>query len=155
MARLYEIDQAILDCIDLETGEIIDVEKLSDLQMQREQKIESVVLWIKNLRSDAEAYKAEKEVFEEREKQAKNKAERLAAWLTEVLDGEKFITPKCSVTFRKSEAVEVVNPELVPKEFQKVKVEVSPDKIAIKNALKHWTNVPGCELVLKKNIQIK
>ena len=124
-------------------------------QEQREQKIESVALWIKNLRSDAEAFKAEKEAFAEREKQAKNKAERLAAWLTGILDGEKFTTAKCSISFRKSESVEIVNPEIIPKEFQKVKVDVSPDKVAIKDALKHSTNVPGCALVLKKNIQIK
>lgn len=48
---LYEIDQAIMECVDLETGEIIDVEILSELQMERETKLESVALWIKKLES--------------------------------------------------------------------------------------------------------
>ena len=45
---LYEIDNAILDCIDLETGEIIDVDKLNELQLEKETKIENVALWIKD-----------------------------------------------------------------------------------------------------------
>ena len=32
---IYEIDQAIMRCVDLETGEIIDTEKLDKLQMER------------------------------------------------------------------------------------------------------------------------
>ena len=63
MANLYEINQAITECIDNETGEIIDVEKLEELQLEREAKIENVALWYKNLLSDAEAYKAEKNAF--------------------------------------------------------------------------------------------
>ena len=38
MATLYDIDQAILACIDLETGELIDPERLEALQMERSQK---------------------------------------------------------------------------------------------------------------------
>ena len=45
---LYEIDNAILECIDLETGEIIDTDKLDALQLERETKIENVALWIKD-----------------------------------------------------------------------------------------------------------
>ena len=36
MRALYEINQDILDCVDLETGEILDVEKLDALQLERE-----------------------------------------------------------------------------------------------------------------------
>ena len=66
MATLYEIDAGILSCIDVETGEVLDPEKLEALQMEREEKIESVALWYKNLCSDAEAYKAEKQAFASR-----------------------------------------------------------------------------------------
>ena len=34
--KLYEIDNAILECIDMETGEVIDAEKLDALNMERE-----------------------------------------------------------------------------------------------------------------------
>ena len=55
MATLYEIDEEILDCVDQETGEIIDPEKLAQLQMDFDKKVEGIALWIKNLLSDAEA----------------------------------------------------------------------------------------------------
>ena len=37
--KLYEIDNAILDCIDLETGEVIDTERLDALNMERSKRI--------------------------------------------------------------------------------------------------------------------
>lgn len=37
--NLYEIDKAILACIDPETGELIDEEALAALQMEREKKL--------------------------------------------------------------------------------------------------------------------
>ena len=48
--KLYEIDEAILNCIDLETGEIIDTEQLDKLTMEREAKLENVACWIKELK---------------------------------------------------------------------------------------------------------
>lgn len=155
MAKLYEIDSEILSCIDSETGEILDFEKLEALTMQRNEKIQSVALWVKNLLSDAEAFKKEKEVFEEREKAAKKKAESLKNWLTVVLDGEKFETSRVSISFRKSESVQIDDEGQIPREFMKEKVEVSPDKTAIKNALKAGEAVSGCRIQTNKNIQIK
>ena len=46
---LYEIDDAILSCIDMETGEIIDEEKLTALTMERDAKISGVENYSKNL----------------------------------------------------------------------------------------------------------
>ena len=47
MATLYEIESAIYDCVDSETGEVIDEEKLNALMMERSAKLESVALWIR------------------------------------------------------------------------------------------------------------
>ena len=59
---LYEIDKAIMECVDLETGEIIDTEQLDKLTMEREAKLENVACWIKELKVEAEALKAGKTV---------------------------------------------------------------------------------------------
>ena len=45
--KLYEIDEAIMACIDAETGEIIDADKLDKLTMERDAKIENVKISIK------------------------------------------------------------------------------------------------------------
>ena len=61
MATLYEIESAIYNCVDGETGEVIDEEKLNALMMERSAKLEGVALWIKNLESDAAAIRAERD----------------------------------------------------------------------------------------------
>ena len=154
MANLYEIDNAILECIDAETGELIDYERFESLQMERNQKIENVACWIKNLQADALAFKAEKDAFAEREKSAKNKIESLKKWLLFAL-GQKFSTTKCAVSFRRSEQVEIVDLEAVPKELVTETVEIKPDKMAIKALLKDGQTVNGCQLVENYNTQIK
>ena len=74
---LWEIDQGIMACLDAETGEIIDPEMLTALSMEREAKLENVACWIKNLRAEAAAIKAEKDALAKREKAAAKKAEDL------------------------------------------------------------------------------
>lgn len=154
MATLYEIDEAILSCIDLETGEILDAEKLSSLQMERDKKLESVALWYKNLLSDAEQYKAEKASFAEKEQAAKRKAESLKQWLDNALCGNPFKTAKVQVTYRKSKTVEVEDISKIPAEFLRYK-EPEADKTKIKQAINGGTEISGCRLVENNNISIK
>ena len=162
MATLYEINKSILDCIDMETGEIIDFEKLSELQIERSEKIEKVALWYKNLISDAEAYKKEKDTFAEREKSAKNKAESLKKWLAFALAGEKMTTDKVAISFRRSEAVEVEDEAAFIDFAQKsgrddLLTYKTPtlNKTEIKKALKAGENIIGAQLKEKQNISIK
>ena len=42
MANLYEINEQILNCVDMETGEIIDADKLQDLQLAFDEKVEGI-----------------------------------------------------------------------------------------------------------------
>ena len=155
MANLYEIDQEILACCDLETGEVIDPERLESLQMERDRKIEGVACWIKNLLSDAEAIKAEKEALADREAKCRKKAESLKQWLAEALGGQKFSSARCAVSFRRSETVEVEDVALIPAELLRVKTTVEPNKAAIKALLKDGQEVVGCCLVENQNINIK
>ena len=157
--KLYEIDNAILDCIDTETGEVIDIDKLNELQLERDTKIENVACWIKDLKAEAEAIKAEKLALAERQKAAENKAESLKKWLAYALDGEKFSTARCSVSFKKTEAVEVTECglEALMKEHDELLTYKAPepDKIAIRQAIKDGLNVDGVQLVQNVSTIIK
>ena len=155
MSSLYQIDQEILSCLDFETGEIIDPEKLEALQMERSRKIENVACWIKNLKSDALALKAEKDAFAERESKTNKKIEQLEKWLLDALGGTEFSTAKCAVSFRRSNKVEVVDLSLIPAEFLRVKTTYEPDKKTIASVLKDGQEVGGCRLVESQNVQIK
>ena len=157
--KLYEIDNAILDCIDVETGEVIDTERLDALQMERDAKIENVALWIKDLKAEAEAIKAEKMALAERQRVAENKAESLKKWLAYALDGQKFSTAKCAISFRKTEKVEISDVGMIRlmKEHDELLTykEPEPNKTAIKQALKDGLTVQGVQLVQNMSTIIK
>lgn len=104
--NLFEINRAILDCYDYETGEL-DVERLEALEEEKEQKVENIACFYRNTVSDLEQLKEQKKIFEERIKAEENKAERLKNYLSYVLNGEKFKSPKVSVSFRNTKSVEV------------------------------------------------
>ena len=152
--KLYEIDQAIMDCIDMETGEIINEELLNSLQMERDAKIENVALWIKELKAEAEALKAEKMAFAERQKVTENKMESLKKWLVYALNGEKFKSVRASVTFRTSDKVEIADIDKLDKAYLRYK-EPEADKDAIKKAIKEGQEVAGATLVPSTSVIIK
>lgn len=108
---LYEIDkniEALVNTVDPDTGEIIvDNDMLDALLMERDAKIENIACYIKNLTADAKALKEEEAALSARRKTTEKKVERLKDYLTYALQGEKFQTAKCAVSFRKSSAVEV------------------------------------------------
>lgn len=153
--KLYEIDQRIAECIDMETGEVTDFEKLNTLEIERTQKLENIALAYKNAKAEAAALKAEKEAFAEREKRAKSRMDWLSGYLKFVLDGEKFKTTKVEVSFRRSEAVCVECEALdLPQEYLTCK-DPEPNKTAIKEALKAGIEIEGCHIESRVNISVK
>ena len=163
MANLFEINQAMMDAwdaaIDPETGEL-DADALASfeaLQMARDEKVENIGCWIKNLASDAEALKAEAKAMTERAKRAERKADGLKRYLEAALHGEKFQSTRCAISWRRSTSVEVDEAEIpeLPEQYVRRKVTVEADKTAIKDALKAGEVIEGCRLVEKNSIQIK
>lgn len=155
---LFDIDKAILDFefeIDEETGEILNAEELDALQMAREDKIEGVGLWIKNLEAEAAAVKAEKDNMADRQKRLEKKADSLKRYLAYALNGEKFSTPKIALSWRRSESVVITDEALLPENCLNVTIVKKPDKKVIKDALKAGKEIMGAELIEKQNLQIK
>ena len=156
---LYEINKQIADAIeygfDADTGEILDEEALDDLQMARDDKIENIVLAIKNYKAEADAVKAEKNNLANRQRMLENRVEWLKRYLTVNMEpGEKLSTPKMAISWRKSEVVEVTDLNALPEKFLKYK-DPEPDKTSIKTAIKAGEIVPGADLFTRNNIQIK
>ena len=152
--KLYEINEQIMACIDSETGEVIDPEKLNDLQIAKDEKIENLALWYKDLLAEANALKEEKEAFAVREKAAKNKAESIKNYLSYALNGENFKTTKCALSFRKSEKTVIDDIYSIPENFLKYS-EPKADLAEIKNAIKNGEEIKGAHLEETQNIQIK
>lgn len=152
--NLYEIDSAILDCVDAETGEIFDMDKFEELSLTRDAKVENICLWIKNLKAEAEALKAEKDAFAARQKAAENKMESLKRYISGYLEGTSFESAKVKVSFRKSESLEILECAVIPDEYLKFK-EPEVNKTDLKKAIKEGLQLPGVSIVENQNIQIK
>ena len=152
--NLYEIDSAILGCVDVETGEIFDVDKFEELSMTRDAKVENICLWIKNLKAEAEALKAEKDAFAQRQKAAESKMESLKRYITGYLEGTPFESTKVKVSFRKSESLEISEGANIPDEYLKFKAP-DVDKVELKKAVKAGLQLDGVAIVENQNIQIK
>lgn len=157
MGKLYDIVRDIEDFeyeIDEETGEILNANQLDALELEKDNKIEQLCLYIKNLKSDAAAYKAEKDSFAKKQKAAENKAESIKNYIAYILAGENFKTDRVTVSYRRSEQVECPDMSLVDDDYLRFK-EPELDKTKIKKALKDGIKVGGCMLVERQNMQIK
>lgn len=157
---IYDIDQSLLALVDPETGEIADYETFASLLMDREQKVENIALWIKDLKAEAEAIRNEEKNLAERRRSVQNRATRLTEYLATALNGEKFKTGKVAISYRKSTSVDVYDGFVEWAEengggrYLRYS-DPDPDKSAIKAALEAGERLPFAELVTSNNIQIK
>ena len=163
MRALYDIDAAILDCVDQETGEILDPEKLDALQMEREQKLEGVALWIKDLKAEAEAVNAEADKLTARKKTVENKIDGLKQWLLYALNGEKLKTARCNVYQTHSQKVVIDDEKALVdmlmtspfgEKFLRVK-EPDIDKNALKDSMKQGYEYEFAHLEQTESVVIK
>lgn len=160
--NLYEIDQQILALVDMETGEIMDYDAFAELKMARDEKIENMALWYKDLTAEAAAIRAEEVNLAARRKACENKAERLKAYLSDLLAGDKFKTPRVACSFRAAKSLQIqdeaefIRAMETGQHFEYLTYKApTVNKTAITNAIKAGQVVPGAELVEKKSISIK
>ena len=152
--NLFEIDAAILECVDTETGEIFDIDRFEELELTRDAKVENICLWIKNLKAEAEALKVEKENFAQRQKAAENKMESLKKYISAYLDGTSFKSTKVNVSFRKSTTLEISEGAIIPDEYLRFK-EPEVNKAELKKAIESGLSISGVTIMEKQNIQIR
>lgn len=156
---IYEINTRLArfleENFDPETGEILNLDKLSELEMLKEEKIENIALYYKNTVAMAKAIKEERQALADRQAKLEKKAESLQRLLEWATEGEKFETGKVSVSYRKSEKVVIDDLEKLPEEYVRTKVTREADKTNIKKALKEGIEIEGCRLEEGRNIQVK
>ena len=154
---LYEIDgliSAMLEQVDPETGEaLFNPADLDRLNMERQQKLENVALFVKNKKAEAEAIKAEIEKLTARKTQAENAVERAKGYLAASLDGERMTTPRVAVSYRRSTVVQADDTMTDPRFYRQKAPEL--DKLALKKALQSGETIPGAWLEDKQTIIIK
>lgn len=150
----------LLDSIDEETGEV-DIDLMSALEVKKEEfaaaaiNYATVVRMLNSRKSEAEAeIKRLKEISDKLGRAVDRMTNTLSA-ACQSLGFEKINGLTAAISFRKSEQTIIDNAALLPSEFVKEKVTYTPDKTAIKNAIKAGQDVPGAHVETVNNIQIK
>lgn len=155
--RLYEINEAIRDLLDFETGEIKDAEAWDKLQMDRQEKLSNIALLYLNTKADYEAFGKQEKRF----KAKKESAEKTMNWCKEVLtrelEGAKMRDNdgRFNIYYQPSESVEYTDEKAIPKKWIKTEIKATIDKAGIKKALQDGEKINGAILVTKQNIQIR
>ncbi len=153
---LYEINQeieAVLEEIDPETGELTDeqFEKLSELQIDRNTKIENYALYIKNINAEYKAVKEERQKLQSRESALANNIKRVKSNLAYLLHGEKFKTPRANIYYTTSYSTEIIDQSLIPEKYLRFK-DPEPKLADIKKAIDAGEEVLGASV--KQNVSI-
>lgn len=163
--NLYELNAEIENFefeFDEETGEITNLSDLDNLNLMRDEKIENLALYIKNINAEKQAIKDEIERLQKRLKAKDTKEKGLKSYLDQILDGNKFETSKVDIRYRKSKTVKIKDDKSFV-EFAKenglselvtIKHDEKPNKANIKKYLKDY-DLPYCSIVEKKNMSIK
>lgn len=149
---LYDLQMEILDCVD-ENGELLDVEKFEQLNMEIEKKIEGLCLWVKNLDAEAEAIKEEENALKDRRVRKENKAASIRKYIQDFLKGSKFETSRVAISYRKSESLKILDNAVIPDEYIKYKPEVN--RADLKRAVKDGLKVEGVYIQENNNMSIK
>lgn len=146
---LYELNAQINAFLeentDPETGEVLNLDALEDLELERSVKLENYALAVKNFDAEIAALKAESDKLDERRKHAEKTRDYIKNVLFEELHGEKMSTARVQITYKKTQSTEVVDVSIIPKKFL-IPQPPKPDKNAIRNAIKAGETVNGAEL---------
>lgn len=156
---IYEIDDAIISLVDMETGEIEDEKRFDELQMERTQKIENTGCYYKNLLAEAKAMKEEEVNLARRRKSVENKAKRIKNLLVYALNGKKFESPKVRCSYRRTKSVQVDDSFVSWAEEHAGDLltfkEPVPNRTAIKAALEDGREIEHAEIVTNESLQVK
>lgn len=159
--KLYEIAPALrfaLDdiVVDEETGEILNADALHAVEAQAAEKIEATALYLRELDAEAKAAKDEADRMLARVKSMQKRSDYLKAMLLDALHATgKVKTGRVTVSIRTTQAVAVDEGANLPEAYTTVKTTVSPNKVAIKQALLDGVEVPGCSLEARESVSIR
>jgi len=157
--QLYKLNQQLINISENENFSEKDFEELS---LERSEKIQNISLLFKNISAFQDAITAEIKNLTERKKILQNKLDSVKNYLqNNLVAGEKFNEPTFSLSWRKSESIEIdpilFNEVKFANEFPDlVKTKIEVDKLKLKEMIKTTGVLPdGIELTQKQNLIIK
>lgn len=156
MAALYELTGKFNQVAEMLTEDEFNpavIDTLESLDLAIEDKADGYARLIKNQEADSKGIAEEIKRLQTRKQAIDNSIKNMKLSLQNAMieiGKTKFKTDLFSFNIQKNPVkVEIVNEELIPDQFKKIKIEF--DKTAIKKA----ENVPGAELVQSESLRIR
>lgn len=158
LADEYRAAAAQLADMDLDPQTVADT--LEGLGGELEIKAQNVALMARALEADAAAINGWIKEASKRAEALERRAEHLREYLARALKAcgiQKVSGPGVEISFRKSSAVVIDEPALIPADYWRTPEPppAAPDKKLIAAALKDGAAIPGAHIETRQNIQIK
>lgn len=159
--NIFEIGneyQNIIALIEQNNGDLSDElhEAYINTREELNNKAKAYIYVIRNKENHITNIDAEIERLRDMKKQTEKEIDRIKNYLSLAVDHfGNFETGLHKISNRLSKSVEVTDCNQLPKEYIKEKIELVPDKNAIKKAIEFGADIPGALLVTKSNLQIK
>ena len=150
--------QNIIALIEQNNGDLSDDlhEAYINTREELNNKAKAYIYVIRNKENYITNIDAEIERLRDMKKQTEKEIDRIKNYLSLAVDQfGNFETGLHKISNRLSKSVEVTDLNELPKEYIKEKIELAPDKNAIKKAIESGVDIPGALLVTKSNLQIK
>lgn len=145
---------------DLDLPPEVVADTLEGLSGELEVKAQAVGHMIRRLEADAAAIKQWAQTANDRAKAAQARADSLHAYLSANLAAcgiQRIEGPGIALSWRKSSAVVIDEPGLIPAEFmrQPEPPPPAPDKSSIAASLRAGVDVPGAHIETRSTLQIR
>lgn len=162
MAKLYEICAELDNIIEhgkvfvsADTGEVFTPEALDALKLERDEKVDSCLMVMRQYDTDAVAIDAEIKRLTALKKTYQSRAEWLKGYVQSCLNGEKFKSDKFNVSYRNTKAANITDWTQIPAEYYKDRTDKDISKAKILDVLKNGGSVPGAELEERVSMVVK
>jgi hypothetical protein len=151
---IYDVNKAFQSLAEmLENGDLSQEDfasALAELEQSKVEKCGNAICYLNMLKHGIEDMKAEEKRIATMRKSLESRAKNLESAFAYVLKnmGDKEVITKYGVMKVRKNPPSVVIDDLskVPTKFQHQKIEVTLDKVAIKNAIKAGEEVAGCHI---------
>lgn len=160
---LYNIQQEYISVVEsiIDNDGLLSEEMEAALQINKDQlenKSQCYGFIVRQLEGECDMIDNEIKRLEAMKKSRGKTVDRLKESVSKAMqlyEIDKIETPTLKISFRKSESIEIEEESLIDEKYMAVKTTKTPDKKAIKEAIKAGEIVLGVTLKENQNIQFK
>lgn len=160
---LYNIQQEYISVVEsiIDNDGLLSEEMEAALQINKDQlenKSQCYGFIVRQLEGECDMIDNEIKRLEAMKKSRGKTVDRLKESVSKAMqlyEIDKIETPTLKISFRKSESIEIEEESLIDEKYMTVKTTKTPDKKAIKEAIKAGEIVLGVTLKENQNIQFK